>query len=127
MNTATQRRIYKGSIARRQALRYRSLFLFRASNTFRYRSVKLVNSVAFEAFILISIIVSSCIISAEKTTEIICVDMTLNCIFLFELIAKVVSYGLLLHPGAYLRDPLNILDASIVLAGKFVALFYDYT
>lgn len=117
MNLGQDRRVYKGSIARRQALRYRSIFLFRSSSYFRYRSVKLVNSAEFEALILVSIIISSCFISAEKTTGIIGVDIALNCIFLFELIAKVIAYGLVLHPGAYLRDPLNVLDATIVLTG----------
>lgn len=118
MQTLERTREHNGNVGRRKALQYRSLFLFRASSRFRYRIVRLVNSALFEAIILASILLSSCIMTARKTTHIVVIDIILTLIFLFELVAKVISYGLALHPGAYLRDPLNVLDASIVLAGK---------
>ena len=113
-----EKRTIKGRIARRKALRHRSLFVFKQSNSFRHMCIKLVNHASFEALILISIVVSSCLIGVNKTATIIVVDMVLNCIFLIEFIAKIIAYGFILHPGAYLRDPLNVLDASIVLTGK---------
>ena len=107
----------KGGIARK-ALRYRSLFIFEPHHKVRQICVKIVTNTFFEFGILASIIASSCLIDAQKTTVVIVVDMVLNCIFLFELLAKVVACGLVMHPCSYLRDAVNVLDACIVLSGK---------
>ena len=107
----------KGGIARK-ALRYRSLFIFERDNKFRRACVKMLNNTFFEIGILVCIIVSSCLIDTPKTTPVIIVDMILNCIFLFELLAKVVACGLVMHPCSYLRDAVNVLDACIVVSGK---------
>jgi len=38
-------------------------------------------------------------------------------IFTVEAIIKIIAYGFVLHPGAYLRSIWNILDFIIVIAG----------
>ena len=38
-------------------------------------------------------------------------------IFTGEAILKIIAYGFLLHPGAYLRSAWNILDFVIVVVG----------
>ena len=38
-------------------------------------------------------------------------------IFTVECFMKIIAYGLLLHPGAYLRNGWNILDFIIVIIG----------
>ncbi len=38
-------------------------------------------------------------------------------IFTLEAVLKVIAYGFLLHPGAYLRNGWNILDFVIVIIG----------
>ena len=38
-------------------------------------------------------------------------------IFTIESILKIIAYGFLFHPGAYLRNPWNILDFVIVIIG----------
>jgi hypothetical protein len=38
-------------------------------------------------------------------------------IFTIESFLKIIAYGFLFHPGAYLRNPWNILDFVIVIIG----------
>ena len=38
-------------------------------------------------------------------------------VFTIESILKIIAYGFLFHPGAYLRNPWNILDFVIVIIG----------
>lgn len=38
-------------------------------------------------------------------------------IFCVEAAIKIVAYGLLLHHGAYLRNPWNIMDCVVVVTG----------
>ena len=38
-------------------------------------------------------------------------------IFTVECFMKIIAYGILLHPGAYLRNGWNILDFIIVVIG----------
>lgn len=38
-------------------------------------------------------------------------------IFTIECIMKIIAYGFLLHPGAYLRNRWNMLDFVIVVIG----------
>ena len=36
-------------------------------------------------------------------------------IFCLEMILRVIDLGFVIHPGSYLRDPWNVLDAVVVL------------
>lgn len=38
-----------------------------------------------------------------------------------EAVLKIIAYGFLLHPGAYLRNGWNILDFIIVIIGYVIA------
>jgi len=38
-------------------------------------------------------------------------------IFCIEAAIKIIAYGLLLHHGAYLRNPWNIMDCVVVVTG----------
>jgi len=53
--------------------------------------------------------------------RIVCVQELIEYVFLviftLEAIMKVVAYGFVLHPGAYLRNGWNILDFFIVSVG----------
>ena len=45
------------------------------------------------------------------------VELVFLVIFTGECILKIVAYGFLFHPGAYLRNGWNILDFIIVVIG----------
>jgi len=47
-------------------------------------------------------------------------------IFTLEAIMKVVAYGLVFHPGAYLRNGWNVLDFVIVIVGYFVSSLFAF-
>jgi len=45
-------------------------------------------------------------------------------IFCVEAALKVVAFGLLLHRGAYLRNPWNIMDCVVVVSGSISSFRY---
>jgi len=45
------------------------------------------------------------------------IDMWFVIIFTCEAVSKIIVYGLLLQPGAYLKSPWNILDFATVIVG----------
>ncbi len=100
------------------ALKYRSLFVFDSEHRLRKATSWLITNVYFESLIIALIIASSFLVGVQKTEAVKIVDLLLDSIFLLELLAKVVSYGLLLHPFSYARDAMNLLDATIVLTGE---------
>ena len=106
------------------ALKYRSLLIFDSNNAVRRKAVSLVNNPIFEAIILVAIIISSCLAGTTRTQAVLACDILLNSLFFFEFLIKIVSFGLSFHPHSYLRDPLNALDAAIVLTGKVLILDY---
>ena len=86
--------------------------------------MKIIRSLAFEILILLAII-ASCVVAGinnSKKTPLgspwTMMDMALNFSFLIEFALKAVVYGLVLHPGSYLRDPLNVLDSVVVVSGE---------
>lgn len=42
-------------------------------------------------------------------------DYAFTCVFTIELLLKVIDLGILLHPGSYLREFWNIMDAVVVV------------
>ncbi|KAG8537848.1 hypothetical protein GDO81_023706, partial [Engystomops pustulosus] len=48
-------------------------------------------------------------------------------IFTVEAFLKVIAYGLLFHPNAYLRNGWNLLDFIIVVVGLFSAILEQAT
>ena len=46
-------------------------------------------------------------------------------IFTVEAVVKIVAWGFLFHPGAYLRSPWNILDFVVVISGLVTILTED--
>eukprot|EP00794_Sanderia_malayensis_P006217 gene6217-6933_t len=47
-------------------------------------------------------------------------------VFAIEGLLKIIAYGFILHPGAYLRNGWNILDFSIVVIGFASLIFEEY-
>lgn len=42
-------------------------------------------------------------------------DYVFTCVFTFEMLFKVVDLGVIFHPGSYLREFWNIMDAVVVI------------
>ena len=108
-----------------EKLRHRSLFLFTTTNRFRYYLHQICRSAVFEYFILAAILTSCIIVVIQgKKAEIklndpfTIADIVLNAIFGSEAIIKIISYGFILHRGAYLRSSWNIFDFIVVVSGK---------
>eukprot|EP00050_Salpingoeca_kvevrii_P014645 m.38383 g.38383 ORF g.38383 m.38383 type:complete len:1677 (-) comp5887_c0_seq1:4731-9761(-) len=105
--------------------KYRSLWLFGPDSTFRSWCNRISFNPYFDKFIFLLIGVSSIMLALEdpvnedaqinKSLEF--ADYFFLAIFTAEMSMKIVSLGLVLHPGAYLRDPWNVLDGLVVTGG----------
>lgn len=45
-------------------------------------------------------------------------DIVFTCIFIIEMIMKIIVYGFINSKAAYLKDPWNVMDFTIVLVGS---------
>nr|CDS23994.1 voltage dependent calcium channel alpha 1 [Echinococcus granulosus] len=105
----------------------RSLFLLSKRNPIRRYCLMIVDAKPFEFFILATIL-ANCIalainhpypmgdynatnVALEKT------ELVFLIIFTTEAVLKIIAYGFVLHPDAYLRNFWNVLDFSIVVIG----------
>uniref|UniRef100_A0A5K3EJS5 Ca_chan_IQ domain-containing protein n=1 Tax=Mesocestoides corti TaxID=53468 RepID=A0A5K3EJS5_MESCO len=105
----------------------RSLFLLSKRNPIRRYCLMIVDAKPFEFFILATIL-ANCIalainhpypmgdynatnVALEKT------ELAFLIIFTIEAVLKIIAYGFVLHPDAYLRNFWNVLDFSIVVIG----------
>ncbi|XP_071948425.1 voltage-dependent calcium channel type A subunit alpha-1-like isoform X5 [Antedon mediterranea] len=102
---------------------FSSLFIFSSTNPFRVLVHKCVINRWFDITIMIVIGLSSIALAAEdpvnteseRNKVLNYLDYLFTGIFTIELIMKIVDMGLILHPGAYIRDIWNILDATVVI------------
>lgn len=47
-------------------------------------------------------------------------------IFCFDAVLKILAHGLVLHKGAYLRHPMNVIDGVVVVTGLVCKYIYIY-
>ncbi|XP_036357316.1 muscle calcium channel subunit alpha-1-like isoform X3 [Octopus sinensis] len=105
----------------------RSMFCLTLKNPLRKVCIRIVEWKAFEALILMTIF-ANCVALAiytpypeSDTNEINMalenVEYVFLVIFTLECAMKIIAYGFVLHPGAYLRNGWNILDFIIVVIG----------
>lgn len=95
------------------------------SFSFRIRRAAhwVVNLKYFDFFIMVVISLSSIALACEdpvdeesKNNKILnYFDYAFTCVFTMELLLKVVDLGIILHPGSYLREFWNIMDAVVVI------------
>ncbi|KAM7539608.1 hypothetical protein Aperf_G00000039296 [Anoplocephala perfoliata] len=103
-------------------LPYSSMFIFAPTNGIRRFCHFVVNLRYFDLFIMIVICASSIALAAEdpvaenstKNKILEHFDYAFTGVFTVEMVLKVIDLGVALHPGAYCRDPWNILDAIVV-------------
>jgi len=105
----------------------RALFCLGLGNPVRKACIRIVEFKPFEWMILLTIF-ANCVALAIYTpypnNDSNYINMTLEnvellflVIFTLESILKIIAYGFLFHPGAYLRNGWNILDFVIVVIG----------
>ena len=104
-----------------------SLFCLPLSNPFRRQCIRVVENKMFDNFILI-VIVGNCVAlgmdrpmssgdSSRNKAALEKIENVFLTIFTLECFWKIVAYGFIFHPNAYLRTWWNMLDFSIVIMG----------
>ncbi|XP_015833195.1 muscle calcium channel subunit alpha-1 isoform X3 [Tribolium castaneum] len=100
-----------------------SFFIFSPTNRFRIFCHWLCNHSVFGNVILVCIMVSSALLALEdpipapgsEMGNILKIfDYVFTAIFSAELLLKTISYGCILHDGAFLRSAFNVLDLVVV-------------
>ncbi|CAH2099005.1 unnamed protein product [Euphydryas editha] len=101
-----------------------SFFIFSPTNRFRVFCYKMSSSSTFGNIILVCIMLSSAMLAAEDPLDaaqkgfrnwlLSQFDIFFTGIFTLELFLKLVTYGLILHQGAFLRSAFNVLDMLVV-------------
>ena len=111
------------------ALNSSSMYVFSGDNKLRIAIFNLIRSKAFEAFIIL-LIIANCVLLAMNSPDSeeplwqVQTDYLFTAAFTAEAVLKLFAYGVVLHEGAYFRDPWNILDFAIVLL-SYIQLMPD--
>lgn len=103
-------------------LPYSSMFIFSSENGFRVGIHSIVTFPLFDVFIMLVIIASSITLAAEDPVnedsewnqKLVYFDYGFTCIFAIEVCLKIIDYGVILHPGSYLREWWNVMDMLVV-------------
>ncbi|XP_072935176.1 voltage-dependent calcium channel type A subunit alpha-1 isoform X2 [Epargyreus clarus] len=104
-------------------LPYSSMFILSPTNPIRRGAHWVVNLKYFDFFIMVVICMSSVALAAEDPVDennyrnkvLNYFDYAFTGVFTVEMLLKIVDLGILFHPGAYLRDLWNIMDAAVVI------------
>ncbi|XP_041974502.1 voltage-dependent calcium channel type A subunit alpha-1 isoform X12 [Aricia agestis] len=104
-------------------LPYSSMFILSPTNPIRRGAHWVVNLRYFDFFIMVVICMSSVALAAEdpvveesyRNKILNYFDYAFTGVFTVEMLLKIVDLGILFHPGAYLRDLWNIMDAAVVI------------
>ncbi|XP_042859873.1 muscle calcium channel subunit alpha-1-like isoform X9 [Penaeus japonicus] len=101
---------------------FSSFFIFSHTNRFRVFCHKICNHSLFSNVILVCILISSGMLAAEdplrsdsqRNVILNYFDIFFTSVFTVEICLKVISYGFILHKGAFLRSAFNGLDLLVV-------------
>ncbi|XP_055637968.1 voltage-dependent calcium channel type A subunit alpha-1-like isoform X5 [Toxorhynchites rutilus septentrionalis] len=104
-------------------LPYSSMFVLSPTNPIRCAAHWVVNLRYFDFFIMVVISLSSIALAAEDPVEedsprnriLNFFDYAFTGVFTIEMLLKIVDLGVILHPGSYLREFWNIMDAVVVI------------
>ncbi|XP_064604467.1 muscle calcium channel subunit alpha-1-like isoform X3 [Liolophura sinensis] len=125
--TMTRKRANLRKPANQNVRPARALFCLNLRNPMRKLCIRVVEWRAFEYLILLTIF-ANCVALAFYTpypesdsnatnAALENVEYVFLVIFTLEAVMKIIAYGFLFHPGAYLRNGWNILDFLIVVIG----------
>ncbi|XP_073814262.1 ca[2+]-channel protein alpha[[1]] subunit D isoform X3 [Musca autumnalis] len=109
-----------------------SFFIFTQNNRFRVFCHRLCNHSNFGNFILCCIMFSSAMLAAENplkadaSRNIVLnkFDYFFTAVFTIELVLKLISYGFVLHDGAFCRSAFNLLDLLVVCV-SLISIFFN--
>nr|XP_014342129.1 PREDICTED: voltage-dependent L-type calcium channel subunit alpha-1D [Latimeria chalumnae] len=115
----------------------RALFCLSLNNPIRRACISLVEWKPFDIFILLSIF-ANCVALAvyipfpeddsnSTNHDLETVEYAFLIIFTIETFLKIIAYGLLMHPNAYVRNGWNLLDFIIVVVGLFSVVLEQVT
>ncbi|CAB3372667.1 Hypothetical predicted protein [Cloeon dipterum] len=104
-------------------LPYSSMFVLTSTNPVRKAAHWVVNLRYFDFFIMVVISLSSIALAAEdpvveestRNRILNYFDYAFTGVFTIEMLLKIVDLGVILHPGSYLREFWNIMDAVVVI------------
>ncbi|XP_037808966.1 voltage-dependent calcium channel type A subunit alpha-1 isoform X2 [Lucilia sericata] len=104
-------------------LPYSSMFILSPTNPIRRGAHWVVNLRYFDFFIMVVISLSSIALAAEDPVRensprnkiLNYFDYAFTGVFTIEMLLKIVDLGVILHPGSYLREFWNIMDAVVVI------------
>ncbi|KAK7605440.1 hypothetical protein V9T40_007298 [Parthenolecanium corni] len=107
----------------RPMLPYSSMFILSPTNSVRRFAHWVVNLRYFDMFIMVVIVLSSMALATEDPVDeksqrnkyLNHLDHCFTGVFAVEMILKVIDLGIILHPGSYLREFWNFLDAIVVI------------
>ncbi|KAI5726489.1 hypothetical protein M8J76_003596 [Diaphorina citri] len=108
-------------------LPYSSMFILTSTNPIRRTAHWIVNMKYFDFIIMGVISMSSVALAAEDPVDenasqnhfLEKLDIAFTVVFTMEMVLKVLDLGVLLHPGSYLREFWNIMDAVVVICALF--------
>ncbi|XP_050304148.1 voltage-dependent calcium channel type A subunit alpha-1 isoform X3 [Anthonomus grandis grandis] len=114
-------------------LPYSSMFILSSTNPIRRGAHWVVNLRYFDFFIMIVICLSSAALAAEdpveehsfRNTILDKFDYAFTGVFAIEMFLKVIDLGVILHPGSYLREFWNVMDAVVVVCA-LVSMVFDF-
>ncbi|KRX18133.1 Muscle calcium channel subunit alpha-1 [Trichinella nelsoni] len=106
----------------------RSLFCLDQKNRFRLLCIHIVEWKPFE-WLILTMICANCLALAIyqpysgldsdfRNTVLEMLEYVFIFVFTIECLLKIVAYGFVMHPGAYLRNAWNILDFVIIVVGN---------
>ncbi|XP_055541646.1 voltage-dependent calcium channel type A subunit alpha-1-like isoform X14 [Wyeomyia smithii] len=115
-------------------LPYSSMFVLSPTNPIRCAAHWVVNLRYFDFFIMVVISLSSIALAAEDPVDeesdrnriLNFFDYAFTGVFTIEMLLKIVDLGVILHPGSYLREFWNIMDAVVVICAA-VSFGFDMT
>lgn len=108
-----------------------SLFFFTPKSPFRRVCFMICFDKVFEAVVVVMILVSSGLIAAENPSvsststlglALSHMDVIFAVFFSCEAIVKIIAMGLIMHPGAYLRDPWCATDGFVTVASALAVV-----
>lgn len=93
-----------------------------------------VNLKYFDFFIMLIITMSSIALAAEDPIDVDSqrnhflnhLDYAFTLVFTIEMLLKVIDLGIILHPGSYLREFWNVMDAVVVICACVSFAFERY-
>ncbi|XP_052128205.1 voltage-dependent calcium channel type A subunit alpha-1 isoform X5 [Frankliniella occidentalis] len=113
-------------------LPYSSMFILSPTNSVRRAAHWVVNLRYFDFFIMVVISLSSITLAAEDPVDegshrndvLNVLDHVFTSVFAVEMLLKILDLGVILHPGSYLREFWNIMDAVVVICAG-VSIGFD--